>query len=32
VLALLEAPYTGNGSYEMEKRLPESDIKVEFQN
>jgi hypothetical protein len=30
VLDLLEARYTGEGSYELEKRLRESDIKVEF--
>jgi len=30
VLDLLEARYTGEGSYELEKRLRESDIKVEL--
>jgi hypothetical protein len=30
VLNVLEARYTGEGSYELEKRLRESDIKVEF--
>jgi hypothetical protein len=30
VLDLLEAHYTREGSYELEKRLRESDIKVEF--
>ena len=30
VLDLLEACYTGRGSYELEKRLRESDIKVKF--
>jgi hypothetical protein len=30
VLDLLEARCTGKGSYELEKRLRDSDIKVEF--
>jgi hypothetical protein len=30
VLDLLEARYTGEGSYELERRLRGSDIKVEF--
>ena len=30
VLHLLEARYAGEASYELEKRLRESDIKVEF--
>ena len=30
VLDQLEAHYTGKGSYELEKRLRESDIEVEF--
>jgi len=30
VLDLLKTRYTGDGSYELEKRLRESDIKVEF--
>ncbi|MHB8328365.1 MAG: hypothetical protein ACYDD6_01845 [Acidimicrobiales bacterium] len=30
VLDLLEARYTGERSYELEKRLRDSDIKVEF--
>jgi hypothetical protein len=32
VLDLLVARYTGEGSYELEKRLRESDVKVEFFN
>lgn len=30
VLELLEARYTGAGSYELEKRLRDSDIEIEF--